>query len=143
VTFTLDPLVSFDSSLAYEVGIEYEAASGANWVRVGLDSTTPTHDGNYARRDSGVWSAQAQDMVFKINVASSLEVRALVEEYDESEFSELVLAGDLRLLVAALNVPKPDTGDTFTVDSIDYEVLGVDYLAAGTTPAAYEIQVRR
>lgn len=73
-------------------------------------------------------------------------VKGVVESYSAGERSATVLAGDLKVTIAATDsglTTTPSTKDRLVIDSVVYQIVSVESVMSGDYPAAYTLQVRR
>jgi|GEM_PF-1549567 len=75
--------------------------------------------------------------------SSAVEVSALVEHYRTHELGGTIQAGDLKVIVPAKDLTKPETDDRFTIGSRTYQVVNVKPVYSGELVAIYQLQVRR
>ena len=74
---------------------------------------------------------------------STATVKAVVEDYDESEVAGLVEQGDIKITIPQQGVTLPKPDDTVTVDAVVHEIVNVEEVAAGVDTVLYVLQVRR
>src|SRR3990167_9175266 len=64
--------ITLTNGTKYVVTIEYSGGGGANTVRVGYDASSPSHAGNNALFQGGVWTANSgRDTIFYVNKAGT------------------------------------------------------------------------
>lgn len=65
-TFTFDGTYTLVNGTKYFIAIEYTGGSGIAYVRVGYDSSSPTHSGNYSNYDGSWHASSTKDFVFYV-----------------------------------------------------------------------------
>ena len=82
--------------------------------------------GSYASPSATSWTGKGAAFNYNKNEVDGTQIRA----------------DDLRLTLEAVSTP-PITGDTVTVNGIDYTAVGVTTTSPGGTVVKYDVQLRR
>lgn len=71
--FTGANQITLTNGTKYCVVVDFTSGDGSNTVKVGFDSSSPTHAGNIAENDSrfGGWTARSYDMIFYVHTTGS------------------------------------------------------------------------
>lgn len=76
------------------------------------------------------------------STTAQVTIKAVVEEFSDSEFGDTIQEGDIKLTVAAKSFTEPKVDDRVVVDGVSYSIVEVDPLAVGINPVAYTLHAR-
>lgn len=89
----------------------------------------------------GVYDPSTGVMAGEASVITSH--RAIIQDYNGYELvSGVILQGDRKVTIPALDITEPKTGDIVTFDAKDYSVIAVKFVWSGEMAALYKLQVR-
>lgn len=126
------------ASTTYAISVEYENGDASNWVKVGMDSTSPTHSGTGYTWTSS-WTSSANDFIFYV-YRDGLVTLNLTNGSNPSE-NKINNTGSPRgitVFVNAVDVTLSGMKDNTEVRVCDQsdpplQLAGIENATAGTT----------
>lgn len=124
-TFSGANQIVLEDNVHYVLSIEYTLGDGSNYVGIGADETSPTHDGNSSYSDGIDWTAYPQwDVCFYIygagetagweidvndSIAVSEDIQKYVAGYTIEVYDNVTASEDITILQPSLKVDVYDS----------------------------------